>query len=50
MVTNLLLVLGDKGDYTSVKELRDLLLPGLQTHERLTFGGAITEALSELLY
>ena len=50
MVTNLLLVLEDKGDDTSAKELRDHLLPGLLTHEKLTFGGTITEVLSELLY
>jgi hypothetical protein len=50
MVTNLFLVLEDKGDRTSAEGLRDRLLPDLLTHEELTFGGAITEVLSELLY
>jgi hypothetical protein len=50
MVTNLLLVLEDKGDHAAAKGLRDRLLPDLLTHEKLTFGGAITEVLSELLY
>jgi len=45
MVTNLLLVLEDKGDDISAKELRDHLLPGLLTHEKLTFGGTITEGI-----
>jgi hypothetical protein len=50
MVTDLLLVLEDKGDHAAGKGLCDRLLPNLLTHKKLTFGGAITEVLSELLY
>jgi len=50
MATNLLLVLGDKGDYTSVKGLRDHLLQGLLTHGKLTFGGAITEVIGHKIF